>query len=366
VNPEVPVLRPMRFDDYGNVRDLLLAHALTTPAFDDWRHRWVDNPLWRRRTNDLPIGWVLETAQGEIVGSMESVPTSYKFRGADLVGGASAAWCVKTSYRGYALQLIDEYFSQPVDLFMSTTVGPTAVSTLSQFYGPVPLGRWDVTSYFVTDHASFARRGLQKYHVSPARLLAYPVGWALSFRDVFWSAAPPESPRDVSIETTDGFDSRFDAFWEQLVRENQEKLLAERSSHALWWHFDPAIRSNRLWILTATKNGRLRAYCVLRQESAAGGRCMSLIDYQTLDHEHDLLPGFLRVALRRCIAEGFYMLQNVGVGVPKMRAFEQYAPYRGKLPNAVFFYGAADEKLAIELSDPRRWDPSLYDGDAAL
>ena len=216
MNPEVPVLRPMRFDDYGNVRDLLLAHALTTPAFDDWRHRWVDNPLWQRRANDLPIGWVLETAQGEIVGSMESVPTSYKFQGADLVGGASAAWCVKTSYRGYALQLIDEYFSQPVDLFMSTTVGPTAVSTLSQFYGPVPLGRWDMTSYFVTDHTSFARRALQKYRVSPARLIAYPIGWALSLREALWKAAPPEAPRDVSIEVTDGFDSRFDAFWEQL------------------------------------------------------------------------------------------------------------------------------------------------------
>lgn len=361
-----PKLRPMRFDDYDKTRALLLAHAMESPTYEDWRHRWVDNPLWQRSGKTSPTGWVLESADGEIVGSMESIPTSYTFQRNDLVAGASAAWCVKTSYRGYALQLIDEYFSQRVDLFVSTTVGPAAISTLSQFYGPVPLGRWDTTSYFITGHVAFARRALQKYRVSPARFLAYPIGWTLSIKDMLFNKVLREAPRDVLIEVTDKFDSRFDVFWEQLIRENREKLLAERSSHALWWHFDAAIRSNRLWILTASKNQRLCGYCVLRQESAAGGRSMRLIDYQSLDPERDLLPGFLRVALRRCIAEGFYILQNVGVGVPKMRAFDEYAPYHATLPNVVFFFGAADEKLGAELREPRVWDPSLFDGDAAL
>ena len=72
------------------------------------------------------------------------------------------------------------------------------------------------------------------------------------------------------------------------------------------------------------------------------------------------------MALRRCAAEGFYILQNVGVAVPKMRAFDEHAPYRGKLPNSVFFFSAADEKLEAQLREPRVWDPSLFDGDAAL
>jgi hypothetical protein len=93
---------------------------------------------------------------------------------------------------------------------------------------------------------------------------------------------------------------------------------------------------------------------------------MRLIDYQNLYPDRDLLPGFLRMALQRCIEKGFYMLQNVGVGVPKMRAFEEYAPSRGKLPNVVFFYNAANEKFKAMLGELRFWDPSLFDGDAAL
>jgi hypothetical protein len=356
----------MRFDDYENVRALLSDHAMECPPFDHWRHRWVDNPLWQRFGSASPIGWVLETAAGKIVGSMETVPILYKFQGSDLIAGASAAWCVKASYRGYALQLIDEYFNQSVDLFMSTTVSTSGVETLSQFYGPIPVGQWDMMSYFITEHVSFAKRALQKYHVPFAPVLAYPTGWTLRLKGALSSKTLPEPARDVLVEATDKFDARFDAFWDELLRENPDKLLAERSCRALSWHFDAAIRSNRLWIFTASKLGRLCGYCVFQQESTPGGRRMCLIDYQSLEREQDLLPGFVRAALQRCAAEGFAVLQNIGVGVPKMRAFDEFAPYRRKLASFVFFYGAADAALNTKLRESRFWDPSLFDGDATL
>jgi hypothetical protein len=361
-----PDLRPMRFGDYENVRALLSDHGMGCPPFEDWRHRWVDNSLWQRLGNTPPIGWVLESASGEIVGSMETIPTLYKFRGSDLVAGASGAWCVKSSYRGYALQLIDEYFGQSVDLFISTTVGPNAVTTLSQFYRPVPSGRWDTLSYIIPRHVTFAKRTLQKHKVPLASLLAYPAGWTLRLKDSLFEEALPEPPRSVLIEAASRFDARFDAFWSELVQENPEKLLAERSSSALSWHFDALLRSQRLWILTASENGRMRAYCVLRLESWPGGRKAVLIDYQSLHRQRDFLPYFIRAAMQRCAAEGLYALQNAGVGVPKMRAFDEHAPYRKKLPNSVFYYSAAVAALEAELRDARFWEPSLFDGDAAL
>ena len=361
-----PELRPMRFDDYENIRALLLEHAMEVPSFEDWRHRWVDNPLWQRLGQASPIGWVLETAAGGIVGSMETIPTLYTFRGSDLVAGASGAWCVKSAYRGYALQLPDEYFGQSVDLFISTTVSPAAAATLSQFYGPIPLGRWDTVSYFITEHVLFAKRALRKYRVPLAPWLAYPTGWTMQLRDGLSRQPLPQPARSIVVEAADRFDARFDTFWDELVRENPDKLLAERSLRALWWHFDAALRENRLWIFTASKNERMRGYCVLRLESWTGGRKVVLIDYQSLDAELDLLPGFLWAALKRSAAEGFYALQNVGVDVPKMSVFDEHAPYRRKLANSVFYYGVADLALEAALRQPQFWDPSLYDGDAAL
>lgn len=361
---EAPRLRAMRFGDYDRVRSLLLANALHCPSHEDWRHRWIDNPLWQQ-TDDSPIGWVLETTSGEIVGSMESVPMGYRFRGADLVAAVSAAWCAQSEYRGYALQLIDEYFSQAADLFVSTTVGPAAVSTLDHFYGPIPLGRWDTTSYFITSHLAFARRALHKFQLPAAGPLAYPLSWMLALKDAVLHRPPPDASPDVTIEIANDFDDRFDVFWSQLVRENPDKLLAVRNRRTLSWHYKTALRDGRLLILTASKAGMLCGYCVFRQESAASERSMRTIDYQSIARERDLLPGFLRRTLQRCADEDFYILQNVGIGVPKMRAFDTYAPYRGKLPNSIFYY-SAKPALAEHLKDPNAWDPSLYDGDAAL
>ena len=129
-----PELRPMRFSDYEKIRVLLADHGMGMPSLEHWRNRWVANPHWHSHRNVQVIGWVLEAPTGEIVGSMETIPLLYKFRGRNLVAAASRAWCVRSGYRGYALQLIDEYFNQTVDVFISTTVGSAAVSTLSRFY----------------------------------------------------------------------------------------------------------------------------------------------------------------------------------------------------------------------------------------
>ncbi|HEV1996245.1 MAG TPA: hypothetical protein VGR03_18065, partial [Candidatus Acidoferrum sp.] len=121
-----PKLRLLRFDDYEKTTEFLSANSFTTLPYEDWRGIWVDNPLWPCMGKDFPIGWVLETTAGEIVGILGSVPTLYKFRGDDLVSAVGRTWLVTAPYRGFALQLMDEYFSQPADLFINTTVSPDA------------------------------------------------------------------------------------------------------------------------------------------------------------------------------------------------------------------------------------------------
>lgn len=361
-----PHLRPMRFDDYEGTRALLVDHAMGPPSFEEWRHRWVHNPLWQGLGRAAPIGWVLETAADEIVGSIETIPTLYTFRNRDLIAAVSSAWCVKAAYRGYALQLLSEYFDQPVDLHISTTVGQCAVETLNQFYGPIPLGEWDTVSYFITNPTFAAKRALQRYQVPLASVLAYPAGLMLWFKDALAKKDLPPRLRSVVIESIDNFDARFDDFWNELVKENPDKLLADRSRRALSWHFDGAVRGRRLEILTATKLGRLRGYCVIRHESWLDGQKAVLVDYQTLERDEDLLSSFLREALKRSAANGSYALQNFGVGVPKMAAFDRYAPYRRKLANSIFYYRANEPALQSELRHRQFWDPSLFDGDYSL
>ncbi|MBV8148010.1 MAG: hypothetical protein JO092_02830 [Candidatus Eremiobacteraeota bacterium] len=172
--------------------------------------------------------------------------------------------------------------------------------------------------------------------------------------------------RDVSFDSVTGFDTRFDSFWAELLRQNPDTLLADRSSVALSWHFFSAIRTGRLWIFTATRGNRLVGYCLFTQEPPLhGSRSIDLVDYQTIDNDVDLLPGFLQMALARAAAGGFSRLEHAGSGLPKFRAFDKHAVYE-RVGTWTFLFRAADSKLDAELHSPQFWDPSAYDGDASL
>lgn len=356
MNASLPQLRPARLDDYDKIARLGLAHALDVPAYEDWSALWLENPLRVRCGEDFPIGWVLELPDGEVVGTMGTVRSRYTFRGDDLRAAVSRAWFVAAPYRGFALHLMDEYMNQSgVDLFINNAVSVQAFDTFSRFCERIPLGEWDSISYWVTSHLP---------------------GTADCSKDAVAHEPLPKS--SASIESTDRFDSRFDTFWGELVREHPETLIAERTAEALTWHFGSSLRKRRLWILTAVRQGKLRAYCTLTRQDhgfrlpalphgdTQGLRGMRLVDYQSIESEIDFLPAFLHTALQRCAAEELYILESLGRGVPKMRVGDECAPYRKKLENWKFFYRAVEPTLHADLSDSTCWDPSSYDGDASL
>lgn len=363
----VPRLRAARFEDYGGIRQLALEHSVSFPSLESWEHRWRDNPVWQRLGDHCPIGWVLENAEGQIVGSMESVPTLYKFRGAEFLAAASSLWCVSAPYRGFALQLMLEYFNQSVDLLVISTASSAAIATVSQLFDRVPVGRWDTTSCCIGHFRLFAKQSLEKLHVPFSTVLSYPVAAVLRLTQAAGRKPRVKPPRGVVIETVDTFDTRFDVFWNELVRLNPQRLLAERSSRALMWHFWAAMRAGQLWILTASKNQRLIGYCTfLAGVSADGFKRLRLIDYQSIDDESDLLSGFIGAALARCAAEGFYVLDHVAPGLPRMRAFDECASYERSLGTWMALFHASNPELDAELHQPQFWDPSLFDGDATL
>jgi hypothetical protein len=366
--PAPPRLRPARFEDVAQIQALEAAHGMETQPVDDWRGLWLNNPLWPRLGARWPIGWVLEDAGGRVIGSMTNVPSLYHFRGRELVCANGRAWVVTPEYRGVALWLMDEYFNQPgADLFVNTTVGVMAMEALATFATRVPVGDWETAAYWVTGYRGFARKALEKKGVPLAAALAVPAAAALWLWHALCSTRLPPAAAGIENAFAEGFDGRFDAFWDELVRYNSDKLLAARDSRALAWHFAVPLRRQRLWVLTATRGGLPRAYAVLKRHDGNNGlRRMRLIDYQTLEPDSDLLPGLLRLALRRCAAEDFYVLDHLGCGLPQTATFDRCAPYRLKLPNWPYFYHAADPKLAADLRGPEAWAPSSFDGDASF
>jgi hypothetical protein len=360
-----PKLRRACFEDYEGIARLGLAQSMPAEQFADWQSFWIDNPLWPRVCKSWPIGWVLENSSGETVGSFLNIPSLYTFQGQDLICSNGRAWAVAAPYRGYALWLIDEYFNQTgADLFINTTVGPLAAPALDRLSNRIPVGDWEAASCWLVGYVGFARKRLRRLHLPLADILKYPAAAVLKVRDALSHRPFPRIPQGFLIESADRFDHRFDAFWDELIRQNPDKLLAERSTRALSWHFGIPMRTNRLWIFAATRKGRLCAYCTFICRS--DNRQVDLADYQTIESGVDLLPILLEAALRCSAKYGVYTLVNSGRGVPKLRALDEHAPYRLKQGTWCFYYRAANKFLETKLQEPQYWDPSTYDGDASL
>src|SRR4051794_36781676 len=63
-------LREAHFSDYPQIEALESRYGLEPRSQDEWAQLWINNPVVRELRPDWPIGWVLENAEGRIVGSI--------------------------------------------------------------------------------------------------------------------------------------------------------------------------------------------------------------------------------------------------------------------------------------------------------
>jgi hypothetical protein len=361
-----PTLRLASLDDCQRISQFEISQGLSGTPVDGWNNLWLNNPLWPRVRQDWPVGWLLENAEGHVAGSLVNFPMLYTFRGRELICANGRGWVVAPEFRGFALQLMSEYFDQPnPDLFINTTVGPLAEPIISILSERVPVGNFQTAPYWITGYRGVAKKALQKIHVPASGLFAYPAATALRLKDALTVKSLPAISKSIVVEFADSFDARFEAFWKELVRQNFDKLLAVRDKRWLDWHFAIPQRTGTLWIITATRHGLLRAYGIFNRQGWTDGiPRMQLVDYQTFEPNEDLLPGLLQVALRRCAKENLLVLEQMGCGVPKLASFDHYAPYRRKLRSWCYYFKATNPAIHAELSRPEVWDPSMFDGDA--
>jgi hypothetical protein len=359
-------LREARFQDYQAIAALEAAQGLVSKPADEWRRLWAGNPCYREIGPRWPIGWVLEDGE-RIVGCLTNIPLSYTFRGRKLLAAAGRGWSVEDQYRGYALLLMDEYFRQEnVDLFLTNTVNGKAAEAFGTFGSlRVPAGDWSSAAFAVTGHRGFAESALRIKGIPLARALSYPAALVLSLKDRFTAKTIPQS--DIAVAFARDFDQRFDNFWE-VLSQRSEALLAVRTREVLKWHFSASLDKDSLWVLTAARNGNIEAYAVFQRRDEPKYRLkrMRMVDFQACDWPDQYCSALLRRAYRECRAQGIDVLEHVGCDLEKTRIFDQFAPYRRKLPSWSFFYLAKNSELAEHLSQPEAWAPSSYDADASL
>jgi hypothetical protein len=368
-----PVIREASFEDHRQITLLASRHGLGTKNYAQWRHLWINNPVYIEFQRDWPIGWVLENGEKQIVGYIGNIPLLYEFQGRKVIAASAHGWVVDPDYRSYSILLMSRYFGQKnVDLYLNTTVNSAGSRAFSIFRSSkVPVGAWDQSDFWITNYQGFASSWLNK-RAPVAQVLSRPLSVALYFgdkitRETFGALGTYRN--GVEVGQCANFDRRFDDFWEMLRRRNSHRLLAVRTREMLDWHFGTALLQNRLWILTVMKGSDLSAYALFyRQDNGKFDlKRVRLVDFQALDEEgHDPFLPILSSALERCQNECMHMLECIGLRPSQREITAKLEPHQRRLSSWFYYYKAKDLSFAETLKDPMVWDPSGFDGDASL
>lgn len=363
-----PRLREASFKDYEQIASLESRYGLVPKSNDAWSHLWLGNPLYRELRAGWSIGWVLEDENNRIVGSMGNIPLPYELEGTRILVASGHAWVAEPAHRSASLILLDHVINQRgVDLYVNNTVNAATADAVSALECTrVPVGRWDESAFWVTDHQSFCEAYLAKKEFPFAKPLSYALSTALAFRHGLKTRALRDS--EVEVKACSRFDERFDDFWLGLTQRHPHLLLAVRTREALDWHYKHALLNGTLWIATVMDGPRLAAYATFERQDTPnwGLNRVRLVDFQSLDGGTALLFPLLGWAIRKCQQEGIHVVEHVGRWLERGELLATFAPYRRKLPNWTYFYRANTSELAERLSSPGAWAPSLFDGDASL
>ncbi len=364
-----PRFREATFEDHAQVSALESRYGLQTKRYEEWRHLWVHNPMYRELP-DWPIGWVCEDEGDQIVGCIANIPLRYEFGHRSLVAATSRSFVVDARYRCYAFLLLSHFFAQKnVDLFVNTTVNAKASLLQGLFRAlRVPSGTWNRSAFWITDYRAFASSLLSRKEMPTGKTVSYPLSAGLYLRDALTSRASRSGRNGTEVEFCTQFDDRFESFWQRVRRDSCGRLLATRSQEVLDWHFKHALAKNKAWVTTVSAGGDLVAYATFcRQDNPSYElKRMRLVDFQTSPGRTELLKPMLLSALERCQRENIHMLEAIGFGSDKKRMIDSLAPHCRELGSWRYFYKTNDHDLATSLQDPQVWDTTCFDGDASL
>jgi len=368
---KAPKLREARFEDHSEIAALASRFDLHVESLPAWTHLWTHNPACRASQNKVPIGWVLDIGEGSIAGYLGNIPMAYELRGQRFLAATTRAWVVDTPYRSYSPLLLATYFQQRnIDLFLSTTVNPLSEPAYSSFQSSrAPVGAWDRTLFWITNHKGFVASYLRKSNRAMAGPLSYPLSAGLFLRDIIKRSGLQKTSGVTALPCA-AFDDRFQPFWESLKTKKSNILMADRSQEALDWHFRFALQQNRAWVYTVEGKSGLLAYSVfLRHDFLQVGLTrMRLADFQCIEPEKslDILTAMLATAIDRCREESIHMFELVGATSAMEEKLAAYMPHHRSLGSWLFYYKAKHPGLVQDLKNSNAWEPSLFDGDSSL
>jgi hypothetical protein len=351
-------VRPAVFADAEAIKQLHERNGMGRLDTAAWRSCWDSYPF-AREFADIPIGWVLETDIGEVVGTIGNVHMLYEMEGRRFKAAIATAWVVDALHRGNGLRLATTFFKQKgVDLFLNGSANQTASKVLAGLRIPrIPIPNYDIPCFWATSPISFAKGALSRRGTPGASILAYPAGFMLLVRDILRRSG--RGTTSTTVRRLRTFDDRFDPLW-QRISAGPPRLRAVRTRAVLDWKFSSELSTGRAAILAAESAGNLVGYLVLVRREGSGMELYDVADMQAAGDTHTVFYDLLLGATRLARKEGVDAVKLM-TGTPAKRApADALRPHTYRLPFWQLYYKASPE-LSSALHSAEAWDFSIFD-----
>ncbi len=365
-------LRETTLADCDAVIELKRRWGLIPDPCENWDKLWVSNPALKDADPRRPPGWVLD-ASGMLVGYIGNISSTYFF-GEEKVSAVTAhALVVEPAYRVTSVSLNAAFFRQKfADLYLGTTA-IEAVDKISRVFkcDRLPQSGYDTVLFWILRPSPFAAVIAKKLNLrQPASYCAGALGTvALATDKLLRRRWPRRSKSNLGVTKlkVGDIDAEFDRLWKSKRNESR-RLLADRSSAILRWHFDiPGDRST-VEVLSCHGNGDLQGYLVVRHEppSEEGPRRSMLCDILIKQDRREVLEALFVAAYEQAKQAGSDVFEVVGFPPNLRDVLQQWNPYERKFPTCPFHFKAATPALHRALLEQDIWYASPYDGDTTL
>lgn len=353
-------VRPAVFSDGGAISLVRQRNGLEAVDVASWRDTWQRYPF-AEEFRDIPIGWVLEAEQGEVVGTIGNIHMLYEMNGRRIRAALATAWAVDAAHRGKALHLTTAFFRQQgPDLLINGSASPTASKVLTGLRIPrIPIPDYGAPCFWAVRHRQFALAALRRRGIPGSRALSWPAGGTLFAGELFRGGGRGRIAS--SMRRLDSFDDRFDALWERISA-GPPRLRAVRTRAVLDWKFAEELSAGGAALLTAESGGALSGYIVLvrRPGEDLGMRLFDVADFQAVGDDPAVYRDLLLASLRVARDEGVDAVKLM-TGTPARRIPAlALRPYTYRLPFWQLYYQASPE-LTAALGSADAWDFSLFD-----
>jgi hypothetical protein len=360
-------VREATFGDYEAISQVKRRNGLDVVDYLDWVRLWNDNPF--RSELSVPMGWVLESKAQGIVGTFSNIPRMYTFNCEPVRAAVASAWAVDPHFRSKAIFLANKYFSRKnVDLFLDTTASPQAGVLFKAFKcKDIPGPSFARILFWITNYAGFAGAVLRKARVPAFAGMRHAAGIAFHCRDLAHLSKGRFLRKEICLLPS--FDERFDAIWE-LLRRRRGRLLAVRTREALTWQFHHAAEYGDPVILGLLEGNSLSGYLIMKRydQEQFGLRRFRVVDIQALREDASTILSLMSAALDHAARSGVDVVEAIGFHESKRDLLERLNPRHRSLPSCPYLYrvNANSRSPLNALHEADAWDPSPFDGDAAL